>query len=68
VGVPLGLGLAALAVRVLQLFFTLPPPLLAVPGVTLVVFVTGMAAAPAVAVGVALISVMRVTVAAPREP
>lgn len=31
IGIPLGLGLAVLAVRVLDLFFTLPPPLATVP-------------------------------------
>lgn len=31
VGVPIGLGLSLLAVRILGLFFTLPPPLLSVP-------------------------------------
>ena len=31
IGVPLGLGLGMLAVRVLSLFFTLPPPLVTIP-------------------------------------
>jgi putative ABC transport system permease protein len=32
IGIPVGLGIGALSVRVLGLFFALPPPLLVVPG------------------------------------
>jgi putative ABC transport system permease protein len=60
VGVPLGLGLGLLAVRVLSLFFSLPPPLLTVPGVSLIVFVAFMAITSAIALGAALFAVTRV--------
>jgi putative ABC transport system permease protein len=68
-GVPIGLGLAMLAVRVLGLFFDLPPPLLSVPGVSLTIFVALVAAASAVAICGALVAVTRVSAAsALREP
>lgn len=42
---PLGLGLGLLAVRVLGLFFILPPPLLSIPVGALVAFVALMVVA-----------------------
>ncbi|MCW3064937.1 MAG: hypothetical protein JWN32_2109, partial [Solirubrobacterales bacterium] len=69
VGVPLGLGLALVAVRVLGLFFTLPPPLLAIPVGALAAFVLFMLAASAVALGGALLRVTRATASSVlREP
>ncbi|MDQ6915364.1 MAG: FtsX-like permease family protein, partial [Actinomycetota bacterium] len=69
VGVPLGLGLSVLAVRVLGLFFTLPPPLLTIPAGRLLAFVALMVAASAVALGGALVAVNRVGAATVlREP
>ncbi len=69
VGVPVGLGLAMLAVRVLGLFFTLPPPLLSVPVSALAGLAVLMIAASAVALGIALVAVTRVPVASVlREP
>jgi putative ABC transport system permease protein len=59
IGVPLGLCLGALAVRVLGLFFTLPPPLLSVPVWTLLGLVGLMAATSAVAMGVSLATAVR---------
>jgi putative ABC transport system permease protein len=69
IGLPLGLVLGLLVVRVLGLFFTLPPPLLSVPGGTLGAFVLLMAAASAVALGGALATVTRLSASsALREP
>jgi putative ABC transport system permease protein len=69
VGVPVGLGLALLAVRVLGLFFTLPPPPLSVPLGALGGLVLLMTATSAVALGIALAAVTRVPAAsALREP
>jgi putative ABC transport system permease protein len=59
VGVPLGLALSALSVRVLGLFFTLPPPLLSVPVGKLAVFVVAMTAASGIALAGALLAVNR---------
>ena len=64
VGVPVGLGLAMLAVRVLGLFFTLPPPLLSIPVGAIAGLVVLMVAASAVALGAALVAVDRVGAAA----
>jgi putative ABC transport system permease protein len=63
IGVPVGLGLAALSVRVLGLFFTLPPPLLSVPLGALAGLVALMIATSAVAIGVALLAVTRLPTA-----
>jgi putative ABC transport system permease protein len=69
IGVPLGLGLSILSVRVLGLFFVLPPPLVSVPVGTLLVFVAVMLAASAVVLAVALRAVTRVSAARTlREP
>ena len=59
-GVPLGLALGVLAVRVLKLFFTLPPPMVTLPGGSLLAFVIGMVAASALALGVTLAAITRV--------
>lgn len=64
IGVPVGLGLALLAVRVLGLFFSLPPPLLTVPAASLVVFVLFMVITSAIAFAAALAAVTRVRPAA----
>jgi hypothetical protein len=67
IGVPVGLGLGVLAVRVLGLFFTLPPPLLVVPVegvVALVVGVVGVVGASVVALSLTLLVVSRGRVAA----
>lgn len=69
IGLPLGLLLAMLAVRVLGLFFTLPPPLVSVPAVTLVGFVALMVLASAVALGTSLLAVRRIGASSTlREP
>jgi putative ABC transport system permease protein len=69
IGLPLGLGLGILSVRVLGLFFSLQPPLLTVPVGTLAAFVLLMVATSAVALGVALVAVTRVRAATVlREP
>jgi putative ABC transport system permease protein len=59
VGVPLGLGLAALAGRVLGLFFVLPPPLLVVPVLPLLGLGLLVVAASALALGAALVAADR---------
>jgi putative ABC transport system permease protein len=69
IGLPLGLGLGVLSVRILALFFTLPPPLLTVPLGTLAGFVALMVVMSAVALGASLVSVSRVRAAVTlREP
>ena len=68
-GIPLGLLLGVLAVRVLRLFFTLPPPVVTLPGGALVGFVGVMVASSALAFGIALAAVTRVAAAdVLREP
>jgi putative ABC transport system permease protein len=64
IGIPVGLGLGLLSVRILGLFFTLPPPLLTVPVATLAVFAAVMVAVSAIAVGASLVAVGRVSPAA----
>ncbi|MDP9343409.1 MAG: ABC transporter permease [Actinomycetota bacterium] len=69
IGVPVGLGLGMLTVRVLGLFFNLPPPLLSVPIASLAGLVGFMVATSAVALGGALLAVNRVRAATVlREP
>ncbi len=69
IGVPVGLGLGLLAVRVLALFFTLAPPLLTMPLGQLTALVLCVLIASAVALGTALAAVNRVPAAAVlREP
>jgi putative ABC transport system permease protein len=60
VGVPLGLGLGMLVVRVLGLFFTLPPPVLSVPVGALAAFVGLLLLTSLVALAGALVAVARV--------
>ncbi len=60
IGIPLGLGLGILDVRVLGLFFTLSPPLVTVPLAELTGLALFMLLASAVALGGALIAVNRV--------
>jgi putative ABC transport system permease protein len=64
IGVPVGLGLGVLAVRVLGLFFTLPPPLLVVPVAGVVALVGGVVGASVVALSLTLLIVSRGRVAA----
>ncbi len=69
IGVPVGLGLSMLAVRVLGLFFALPPPLLVVPVWQLMALVLLMVLASAIALAMALTAVNRVQPASVlREP
>ena len=69
IGVPVGLGLALLEVRVLSLFFALPPPLLTIPTGALSVFIVFMAMTSTIAMAAALAAVTRVQPASVlREP
>ncbi|GIJ54133.1 ABC transporter permease [Virgisporangium aurantiacum] len=54
IGIPLGIGLAALGIRVLQLFFMRPPPLIVVPVGALAGLALCMVVLSAVALGGAL--------------
>jgi putative ABC transport system permease protein len=63
IGLPVGLGLGILAVRVLGLFFTLAPPLLTVPVPELAALVLFMLIAEATALGTTLVAVNRVRAA-----
>jgi putative ABC transport system permease protein len=68
-GLLIGLVLGVLAVRVLTLFFQLPPPLLAVPTGPIAAFVLLVAAFSALALSAALAAVARIRVATVlREP
>jgi putative ABC transport system permease protein len=60
IGIPVGLGLGLLSVRILGLFFTLPPPLLTVPVGTLAGLVVLMLLTSALALGGALVAINRV--------
>jgi putative ABC transport system permease protein len=64
IGVPIGIGLSILAVQILRLFFTLPPPLVTVPAGQLVGLALFMLGASAVALGAALVAIDRVELAA----
>jgi putative ABC transport system permease protein len=69
IGLPVGLGLGVMAVRVLGLFFTLAPPLLTVPVAELSVLVLFMIGTSTIALAAALAAVNRVRAAAVlREP
>jgi putative ABC transport system permease protein len=69
IGIPVGLGLALLAVRVLGLFFALPPPLLTIPVGSLIGFALFVALTSAIALAAALTAVTRVQPASVlREP
>lgn len=59
IGVPIGLGLALLAARVLGFFFTLKPPALSVPIGTLAGLLALMVVASAIAIGLALVAINR---------
>jgi putative ABC transport system permease protein len=60
IGLPLGLVLGILTVRVLGLFFTLPPPVVSVPTLALAGFVLVMVLASGLALGTSLLAVRRV--------
>jgi putative ABC transport system permease protein len=64
IGIPVGLGLSAIAVRILALFFQLPPPLLSVPGLPTAAMVLFTLGASAVALGAAFVRVTRASTAA----
>jgi putative ABC transport system permease protein len=69
IGLPLGLMLGTLVVRVLGLFFTLPPPFLEVPVGTLIAFVALLVATSGLALAAALRGVTRIGAPAVlREP
>jgi putative ABC transport system permease protein len=69
IGLPLGLALGVVSVRVLGLFFTLPPPVLTIPVVPLIAFVLLMLVTSAIGLGSALLSVTRLRAASVlREP
>ena len=63
IGLPVGLGLGILSVRVLSLFFSLPPPLLSVPWTGLTDMAALVIATSALALTVALTVVTRVQAA-----
>lgn len=60
IGIPVGVALAVIAVRVLGLFFTLPPPVVSVPVTSLVILCTGVLVSSAGALAVVLRRVSRV--------
>ncbi|KUJ66025.1 hypothetical protein ACZ90_40865 [Streptomyces albus subsp. albus] len=62
IGIPLGIGLGTLSVRVLSLFFALPPPLVTVPVGALLLLAALVIAVSGVALGLALRAVNRVDV------
>ena len=69
IGVPVGIGLGIITIRVLNLFFALPPPLVVVPSGELVALAVLVVAASAVALGIVLLAIGRRGVAAVlREP
>jgi putative ABC transport system permease protein len=69
IGIPIGIGLAALSVRILGLFFTLPAPSLTVPVTNLIVLALLVLGASAVAIGLTLRKAAGVSVSAQlREP
>jgi putative ABC transport system permease protein len=69
IGIPVGLGLGALAVRVLGLFFALPPPLLTVPVSRLTALAVAVLLSSGVALALALRRVGRVEISPVlREP
>jgi putative ABC transport system permease protein len=69
IGVPIGIGLAVVAIRVLDLLFALPPPLVVVPWIDLVALAALVIAASALALGIALLAFKRRELASVlREP
>jgi putative ABC transport system permease protein len=68
-GIPVGIGVGILAVRILGLFFTLQPPLVVLPAENLGLLAGSLLAASLVALGVTLYRVTRANSAAVlREP
>jgi putative ABC transport system permease protein len=68
-GLPIGVALGVVSVRVLELFFTLPPPLVTVPGESLVALAALVVAVSALALCAALAAVTRIAPAEVlREP
>ncbi|NJC72007.1 ABC transporter permease [Planosporangium thailandense] len=59
IGVPVGIGLSIVSIKVLGLFFVLPPPLVVVPTTALLGFGAFMIAVSVLALGVTLRSVAR---------
>ncbi|GAB3849639.1 ABC transporter permease [Dactylosporangium cerinum] len=69
IGMPIGVGVSALAIRILGLFFSLRPPLLVLPAGTLALLAGCLVVTSLVALGVTLRRVTRATPAAVlREP
>jgi putative ABC transport system permease protein len=69
IGMPIGIGIGMVSIRVLGLFFTLPPPLVVVPGVQLAALAALMVAVSAVAIGATLARIARqATASVLREP
>lgn len=69
IGIPLGLGLGVLSIRVLGLFFALPPPLVTVPAGALALLAGLVVTLSALALGLALRRIDRIEVTALlREP
>jgi putative ABC transport system permease protein len=69
IGIPVGIGIGIISVRVLGLFFTLPPPLVTIPVTDLLGLSVLVLLASGVAVAIALRSVSRIEVASVlREP
>jgi len=58
-GIPIGLGLGLLTIRILALFFTLPPPLLVVPTGAIVALAAVVLLTSSVALTLALVRVAR---------
>jgi putative ABC transport system permease protein len=63
IGVPLGLALALISVRVLGLFFSLPPPLLVVPVAGLIAMIALVVVVSGIALWLALAAVRRTAAA-----
>jgi putative ABC transport system permease protein len=59
IGMPIGVGLAMLTIRVLGLFFTLPPPLVVLPTAALAGLAGLMVLSSALALGLAVAAVAR---------
>jgi putative ABC transport system permease protein len=57
VGLPIGIGIGMLSIRVLGLFFTLPPPVVVVPWAQLAVLAATVAVASAAAIGATLVRI-----------
>ena len=68
-GLPIGIGLGILSVRVLGLFFALPPPVLTFPLGSLAAFAALMLISSAIGLGAALFAVTRMRASSVlREP